>query len=356
MDSCVFAGPADVVTLVEACLDQHLLLAAAGVDQNVGFEVHYQGMAANPENEGGDEFHQQQLRDIAAAELRLQERERKVKAREDRVEAREAELDLLLEAARAERIQRVQDGDADGDSSDGDSGDDSDGGDEIVRDVGVGCSFDEDGEEMGQDSSLGDGGEEGGDSEDAGEEDGESVSVSANPAPSHSQPDTNNVTPTAPVTSSSGPDPPTTASSSDPVHTCEPLFRTGRPIEWNHLHCTGWGDLGIHRNENPTIGPVLLRHFRSREMFGPDRLPDLPCFNHPRGQCFDHFPPLNIYNHWSQIGLRMALVRVIRGRGGAEAPSRNRGRSSSGPFIRKFNDPYPCLHRRPPDDDHSAGP
>ena len=59
MNSCVFAGPADVVTLVEACLDQHLLLAAAGVDQNVGFEVHYQGMAANPENEGGDDFHQQ---------------------------------------------------------------------------------------------------------------------------------------------------------------------------------------------------------------------------------------------------------------------------------------------------------
>ena len=103
MNSCVFAEPADVVTLLEACLDQLMLLAAAGVDQNVGFEGHYQGMAANPENKGGDEFHQQQLRDTAAAELRLQEREHKVKAREDRVEAREAELDLLLEAARAFR-------------------------------------------------------------------------------------------------------------------------------------------------------------------------------------------------------------------------------------------------------------
>ena len=160
MNSCVFAGPADVVTLVEACLDQHLLLAAAGVDQNMGFEVHYQGMAANPENEGGDEFHQQTLRDIAAAELRLQEREREVKTREDRVEAREAELDLLLEAARAELNA---DGFSDGDSSHSNSGDDSDD-DKIVRDVSLlDCSFIQDREEMGQDSSLGDGGEEGGD-------------------------------------------------------------------------------------------------------------------------------------------------------------------------------------------------
>ena len=83
---CVFAGQEQLVALVEVFLDQHLLLAAAGVDPREGLEGHYVRLGRTLQIGTGDYF-RQQVKDVIAAHQALDERKRELDAREQELNA-----------------------------------------------------------------------------------------------------------------------------------------------------------------------------------------------------------------------------------------------------------------------------
>ena len=83
---CVFAGQDQLVALVEVFLDQHLLLAAAGVDPREGLEGHYVRLGRTLQIGTGDYF-RQQVKDVIAAHQALDERKRELDARERELNA-----------------------------------------------------------------------------------------------------------------------------------------------------------------------------------------------------------------------------------------------------------------------------
>ena len=77
---CVFAAQDQPVALVEVLLDQHLLLAAAGVDPREGLEGHYVRLGRTLQIGTGDYF-RQQVKDVIAAHQALDDRKRELDAR-----------------------------------------------------------------------------------------------------------------------------------------------------------------------------------------------------------------------------------------------------------------------------------